>query len=134
MGKAELAKSFFQRPFELQIGQLAHFPERMRQFRRRAYDGPILDDVRDLAFLGNHQDVPQEEYDYLVEFSSTPGGTCAFDRWLYCVPVVATINHSTRSREYLESHDFLGKADNRVLLTLTEAPWEAAPTLPVAAL
>ena len=56
------------------------------------------------------------------EFASTTGGTCAYWRYMYKVPVVATINHSTKTRSYLDDHDWLGKSGNRVLFELTESP------------
>ena len=35
------------------------------------------------------------EYDSLVEFGSTAGGTCAFHLDLFCVPVAVTISRRT---------------------------------------
>ena len=69
----------------------------MRQFKRGHHDGLVLDDVRDLQFLVNHQEKLQGKYDCLVEFGSTAGGTCAYHRDLFGVPVVATINFSTKN-------------------------------------
>ena len=90
----------------------------MRQFKRGHHDGLVLDDVRDLQFLVNHQEKLQGKYDCLVEFGSTAGGTCAYHRDLFGVPVVATINHSTYNLEYLDSHDWLANPGNRVLVKL----------------
>ena len=94
-GKTEWAKSLFRNPLELKVGTLEHFPETMRDFDRQRHDGLVLDDVRDLKFLSDHQDKLQGKYDSLVEFASTPGGTCAYTKYLYAVPTVVTLNHST---------------------------------------
>jgi len=123
IGKTEWANSLFKNPLELKIGNLAHFPEKMRRFDRKSHDGIVLDDVRDMEFLAAHQDVLQGKYSGDAEFGSTQGGTCAFFRWLFCKPIVATINRSTKNREYLETHDWLGKEGNRVVIELTEAPY-----------
>ena len=123
-GKTELVKSLFRTFLELKIGDLEHFPAAMRKFSRRKHEGIVLDDVRDLAFLARHQHVLQGKYDAMVEFASTPGNTCAFEKYLYKVPFAVTINKSTKNLDYLEEHDFLGKAANRVLFHLTESPFE----------
>ena len=117
-GKTEWAKSLFQQPLELKIGTLEFFPETMRQFKRGHHDGLVLDDVRDLQFLVNHQEKLQGKYDCLVEFGSTAGGTCAYHRDLFGVPVVATINFSTKNLQFLEQHDWLANPGNRVLVQL----------------
>lgn len=117
-GKTEWAKSLFKNPLELKIGTLEFFPDAMRSFKRGVHDGLVLDDVRDLQFLVNHQEKLQGKYDCLVEFGSTAGGTCAYQRDLFGVPVVATVNFSTKHLEYLECHDWLANPGNRVLVTL----------------
>ena len=55
-GKTEWAKSLFRNPLELKIGALEYFPEKMRDFDRNRRDGLVLDDVRGLQFLSDHQD------------------------------------------------------------------------------
>ena len=115
-GKTEWAKSLFKKPLELKVGPLAHFPEKMREFDRSVHDGIILDDVRDLLFLGEHQDKLQGKYDTEVEFASTAGGTCAYARDLFCIPVAVTVNNSTKNFDALETHDWLGHPQNRVLV------------------
>ena len=117
-GKTEWAKSLFKHPLELKIGTLEFFPNSMRQFKRGVHDGLVLDDVRDLVFLVNHQEKLQGKYDCLVEFGSTAGGTCAYHCDLFGVPVVATVNYSTKHLEYLECHDWLANPGNRVVVTL----------------
>ena len=117
-GKTEWAKSLFRMPLELKIGTLDFFPDIMRQFKKGHHDGLVLDDVRDLQFLVDHQEKLQGKYDCLVEFGSTAGGTCAYHRDLFGVPVVATINHSTYNLEHLDSHDWLANPGNRVLVKL----------------
>ena len=56
------------------------------------------------------------KYNNVVEFASTPGGSCCYHLDLYAIPVVATINYSTAHRELLNTHDWLGNAGNRVLV------------------
>ena len=82
------------------------------------HDVVVLDDVRDLQFLVDHQEKVQGKYDCLVEFGSTAGGTCAYHVDLFGVPVVATINFSTRNLAYLEQHDWLANPGNRFVVQL----------------
>ena len=81
-------------------------------------DGVILDDLRDLRFLTDHQDSIQGKYDTPVEFASTQGGTCAFKKYLFATPIVATANYSAANLGFLETHDWLGNRDNRVVIHL----------------
>ena len=115
-GKTEWAKSLFKQPLVLRVGSLTFFPEGMRAFDRRVHDGIVLDDLRDLKFLADHQEKVQGKYDSLVEFACTPGGTCAFAKDLFAVPVVATANFSTANLGFLETHDWLGTPANRVVV------------------
>ena len=115
-GKTEWAKSLFKQPLKLEIGILPQFPETMRTFDRRKHDAIILDDLRDMAFLTQHQEKIQGKYDLLVEFGTTPGGTCAYKKDLFAVPVVATANESTANLAFLDSHDWLSRAENRVIV------------------
>lgn len=121
-GKTEWTKSLFKRPFVLQIGALGQFPDRMRKFERKLYDALVLDDVRDLKFVEDHQDKLQGKYDALLEFGTTAGGTCAFTKWLFRVPVAVTINFSTRHLEWLVSHDWLSRPGNRALAIVGDVP------------
>ena len=121
-GKTEFAKSLFRRPLVLGVGDLEHFPEGMRQFERSVHDGLVLDDLRDFAFCVKHQEKLQGKVDKAVEFASTPGGKCAYEKWLWRVPVVFTANYTTRNRELLQSNDFLGNSDNRVVVTRAAPP------------
>jgi len=115
-GKTEWAKSLFARPLELKVGALEQFPDGMRAFARTRYDGIVLDDIRDFAFLVAHQDKLQSKYDNMVEFGTTPGGQCAYHRWLWRIPVVVTANFTTKNKALLESDDFLGNPGNRVVV------------------
>ena len=115
-GKTEYAKSLFQKPLELKIGQLEFFPDRMREFRRGVHDGIVLDDVRNAEFLVAHQEKLQGKYDGVIEFASTAGGTCAYSKDLFGIPVVATINKSTKNLHLLHTDDWLGKEENRVVV------------------
>ena len=54
--------------------------------------GIVLDDVRGLQFLADNRNKLQET---MVGFGSTLGGTRAFKKYLYPVPVAVTIKHST---------------------------------------
>ena len=112
-GKTEWAQSLFKRPLTLKIGQLEHFPEGVREFKRGCQDGLVLDDLRDLKFLVAHQDKLQGKYTGAVEFASTPGGQLSYQRAL---PVVATANYSTANLQLLEKDDFLGNPGNWLLL------------------
>ena len=73
-GKTEWAKSLFSKPLQLKIGTLQFFPYAMRHFQRDVHDGLVLDDLRNLQFLVDHQEKLQGKYDSLVEFGSTAGG------------------------------------------------------------
>ena len=115
-GKTEWVKSLFKNFLDLKVGSLEVFPDGMRGFERDVHDGIILDDVRDLAFLAEHQDKVQGKYDTRVEFATTPGGTCAFRKYLFAVPIAVTVNYSTRNLDYLQSHDWLMHEGNRVLV------------------
>ena len=126
-GKTEWANSLFKQPLELKVGALTHFPEGMRRFDRSKFDGLVLDDVRDLSFLVEHQEKLQGKYNTEVEFGSTTGGTCAFFRDLYRVPVVVTVNNSTRNLNFLSTNDFLSKKENVHFLSFSGRPGEAPP-------
>lgn len=129
-GKIEWANSLFKKPLELRVGALEHFPEKMRSFDREKFDGLVLDDVRDLAFLSEHQEKLQGKYTGAVEFGSTAGGTCAYWRDLYRVPVVVTVNNDTKNLHFLKpgAHDFLGKAENVHYLHFAGRPGQVTPT------
>ena len=55
-GKTEWACSLFRNPLKLLVGSLKFFPEGMRRSGRAVNDGLVLDDVRDLLFLSDHQE------------------------------------------------------------------------------
>ena len=82
------------------------------------HDAIVLDDIRNLQFLVDHQEKVQGKYDCLVEFGSTAGGTCAFHVDLFGVPVVATVNYSTQNLGFLDNHDWLANPGNRVVVQL----------------
>ena len=98
------------------MGKLDHFAEGMRAFSRKVNHALVLDDCRDFGFLVQHQEKLQGKVDSRVEFASTPGGKCAYSKWLHRVPVVVTANFTTKNRHLLVEDDFLGHADNRVLV------------------
>ena len=114
--------SLFERPFKVEVGSLTHFPEKMRQFDKKRFDGLVVDDVRDLTFLSDHQEKLQGNYEAELEFASTAGGTCAYYLDLWRVPVVVTTNFSTRNLAFLSSHDYLSKKENVHCLSFTGRP------------
>ncbi|CAE8608570.1 unnamed protein product, partial [Polarella glacialis] len=118
-GKTEWASSLFKNPLELKVGTLPHFPDKMRLFDRNKHDAIILDDIRDMAFLGDRQEKLQGKYNAKVEFASTLGGTCAYSKYLFQVPIVATVNFSTKNLDFLETHDWLKHASNRVMVNIS---------------
>ena len=101
---------------------MEHLAEGMRQFDRSLHDSLVLDDLRDFAFCVKRQEKLQGKVDKAVELASTPGGKCAYQKWLWRVSVVFTADYTTRSRELLESNDFLGNSENRVVVTRVGPP------------
>lgn len=126
-GKTEWATSLFTNPLQLQVGSQTYFPEGMREFKRGKFDAVILDDVRDLEFLREHQEKLQGKYNVQVPFAPTPGGTCAFKRDLYRVPFVLTINNSTRNLDFLRTDDFCSKRENVFFLSFASRPGQEPP-------
>jgi len=126
-GKTEFAKSLFERPFKVEIGDLPHFPDKMRQFDKKRFDGIVLDDVRDLSFVALHQEKLQGNYEAELEFGSTAGGTCVYYQDLWKVPVAVTVNFSTRNLDFLATHDYLSKKENVHFLAFSGRPGEAPP-------
>ena len=122
VGKTEWAESLFSHALKLEIGTLTQFPNKMRSFDRSMHDGVVLDDIRDLKFVSDNQDKLQGKYSSLSEFGTTTGGTCAYQKWLFRIPVVITINFSTANLEMLLTHDWLGKPGNRALAVVGPVP------------
>ena len=80
--KTEFAKSLFKNPLELKVGNLQRFPARMGEFKPGTHDTIILDHVRGLDFLVQHQEKLQAKSGVKVEFSCTPGGALVkFTLW-----------------------------------------------------
>ena len=115
-GKTEYANSLFAHPLELKVGALLHFPDKLREFDRKKHDGLVLDDIRDLRFLTENQDKIQGKYNVQLEFGLTPGGQCKFEKYLFQVPIVATLNYSTENLAFLDTHNWLSKPGNRVVV------------------
>ena len=127
-GKTELAMSLFKAPLKVQIGNLVHFPDRMRDFQRGHHDGIVVDDVRDLSFVVQHQEKFQGKYSEPVGFGSSPCGQNSYKRYLHNIPMVVTINCGTSGTELLHEDDFLGNPQSRVLFELKESPFvDGAP-------
>ena len=115
-GKTEWAKSLFTNALEAKIGNFGHFPEKFRQFDKRKHDGIVLDDIRDLQWVADHQDKLQGTYSGAIEFVFTPGGGHAYFRDLFRVPIVITTNLSTVNLEFFQERDWLGHPGNRVIV------------------
>ena len=111
-GKMEYAKSLFHNPLELN----EVFPVKMVEFKRGVHDALMLDDVRDPDFSVSHPEKVQGKYDSRIELATTQGGTCFYTKYLFKVPTVVTINHTTKNRGYLEVNDWLSKRQNRVVV------------------
>ena len=92
------------------------FPDGIRDFDRQLHDGIVLDDLRDFQFLVRHQEKMQGKVDRVVTFAETPSGGYAYKRWLWKVPIVVTGNFTTKNPGLLETDDFLGHSDNRVVV------------------
>ena len=121
-GKTEYAKSLFKSPLEVKVGTLEQFPEGVRKFNRKTHDALVLDDVRDLEYLVRHQEKLQSKYDFQVELGTTPGGQCAYWRWLWRRPILVTANFTTKNLGLLDTDDFLGNPENRVVVRLPARP------------
>ena len=115
-GKTEFAHALFKNPLELKVGGLQHMPDKLRQFKREVHDAIIFDDLRDMRWVTNHQDKLQGKYNTVLEFGTTPGGQCAYYKYLFRTPLVVTCNFSTQNLGLLDTDDWLGKAQNRVVL------------------
>ena len=126
-GKTEWAESLFNNPLKLLIGTMTHFPERARELDRSRHDGLVLDDVRDLQFISDHQEKLQGKYSGLVSLADTPSGQYAFCKDMYKLPVVVTVNDSTKNLQFLRDHDFLSSQDNVRVLSFRGRPGEAPP-------
>ena len=128
-GKTELAKSWFRKPLGIKVCHLVHImPQKMRELNREVNDGIVFDDVRDLDFLVQHQHALQGKPGEEIWFAETEGGTRAYSRNLFKLPMVATVNKSTKNLHFLESDDFLGNPKNRVVLRLTKQPFDKVDT------
>ena len=75
--------------------------------------------------LASHQDKLQSSCHRVVEFASTPGGTRAYQKYLFKIPIVVTVNYSTKNLDYLQNHDWLKHESNRVVVRWPEVLHEA---------
>ena len=126
-GKTEWACSLFVNPLKVLVGASTFFPDSLRRLDRTVHDGLVLDDVRDLAFLGLHQEKLQGNYNFLVEFASTPGGQCSYTKDLWSLPIVATVNNATANLHLLNTDDFLSKRENVWVLSFSGVPGQVPP-------
>ena len=127
-GKSEWAVSLFKRPLYLEIGAVGLWPPGMRQLDRTVHDGLVLDDLRDLRFLHEHQEKLQGKYNRPVTLFNTPGGELACTVDLYRLPIVFTINNSTLNLDLLTIHDFCSKRENVRVLSFRGRPGQSLVT------
>ena len=127
-GKTEWAESLFKRPLKLLIGPLTQFPNRTRELDRTIHDGLILDDCRDLAFLCEHQEQLQGRYSGTVELGTTPCGDYAYDVDFFRLPIVVTVNNSTRNLSLLSTDDFVANPENVQVLCFKGRPGDVTPS------
>ena len=116
----------FTQPLVLLVGDLEHFPDRMREFKRHEHDGIVLDDVRDMYFLVRHQEKLQGKVDVVAEFASTPSGSYSYSKWLWRAPLAITANYTTRNLDLLKDNDFLTHPENRAVVERTGPPQKRA--------
>ena len=110
LGKTQLAKSLYPDPLTLDIGPLMFFPDRMRLFNRKKHGAIVLDDVRDMKFLTDHQHILQSRRDDdEITFASTAGGTCEYSKYFFRVPFIVTANPSTENLRDAPSQDLFSQ-------------------------
>ena len=127
-GKSEWAASLFKHPLYLEIGALGLWPPGMKGLDRSVHDGLVLDDLRDLEFIHANQEKLQSKYDRPVTLFNTPGGELACTVDLYRLPIVFTINNSTKNLHFLETHDFCSKRTNVRVLCFRGRPGQSLVT------
>ena len=98
----------------------------MKQLDRSVHDG--LDDLRDLQLLHDNQDILQGKYNRPITLFNTSGEELACEVDMYRLPIVFTINNSTRNLELLRTHDFCSKKDNVCLLSFRGRPGQSLVT------
>ena len=96
------------------------------------HDGLVLDDLRDVEFLGYHQEKLQGKYNRPVELFNASGGELTVTLDLYRLPMVFTVNDTTKNLAYLETHGFCKLRENVRLLCFSGRPGDCVPsdTLP----
>ena len=127
-GKSEWAVSLFKQPLYLEIGASGLWPPGMKLLDRTVHDGLVLDDLRDLHFLHENQEKLQGKYNRPVTLFNTPGGELACTVDLYRLPIVFTVNNSTKNLEYLLTHDFCKRRENVRLLCFRGRPGHSLVT------
>ena len=127
-GKSEWAVSLFKRPLYLEIGSQSLWPPGMKHLDRALHDGLILDDLRDLTFIHENQEKLQGKYNRPVTLFNTPGGELACSVDLYRLPIIFTVNNSTKNLEYLRTHDFCRRRENVRLLCFRGRPGDSLVT------
>lgn len=113
-GKTEFAKSLFTKPLVLTVGSSNLIPNGLREYERYGDDphtGIVFDDVRDLHFITNYQEVFQGKTT-IHEFGRSPTGMNSYFKLLYRTPMVFTTNFSTKNLDFLYADDFCNKKAN----------------------
>ena len=87
----------------------------------------MLLDSRDLAFLSDHQEQLQGRYSGTVALGTTPSGEYAFDVDFFRLPIVVTVNNSTRNLSLLTTDDFVANPENVRALSFKGRPGEVTP-------
>ena len=118
LGKTEFAKSIFRHPLLVEVGATAFVPDTMRTYRRYGearHDAIVFDDVRNMRFLRDHQELFQCK-STVHELGRSPTGQNAYKVLLYRTPLIFTMNFSTQNLDLLHSCDFCSNPRNVYVL------------------
>ena len=116
-----MGEDFFRNPLELKVGSLEHFPEKMRSFARGSTTASSLTTFGISSSLRTTRRSSKASTTLLLSLRARLGGELAYEKDLYAVPVVATVNYSTKNLELLETSDWLKLPGNRVLVKFPPA-------------
>ena len=122
LGKTEWAKALFPTCLEVVIGSNKMFPNKLREFDKEKHACLVLDDIRDCAFLTEHQDKIQGK-SRMIEFASTQAGQYAYELDLSGVPIICTINDTTKNLDFLQNDGWLGEPKNREIVRFYKEAW-----------
>ena len=94
----------------------------LREFDKDKHACLILDDIRDCAFLTENQNKIQGK-SRMVEFASTQAGQYAYELDLAGVPIICTINDTTKNLDFLLTDGWLGEPKNREIVRFYKGAW-----------